>query len=151
MVFASSSLFELKPESIQPNTFLARADDPIPKFSYARFPSIEVASAYDKTAWHNFRGSQETGLIKSRVWVRQTGEEQGIGTYDFEDWELKIEFKFGDFLQWSQESSLPVSRTIVTFCGGVPTETVTVRVTLWLKGSLLVVAAVVDFERSEEW
>lgn len=39
-------------------------------------------------------------------------------------------------LHCSHESSLPVSRTMVTFCGGVPTERETVRVTLWVKGSL---------------
>lgn len=36
-------------------------------------------------------------------------------------------------LHWSHESSLPVSRTMVTFCGGVPTVRETVRVTLWWK------------------
>lgn len=45
---------------------------------------------------------------------------------------------FGSFLQWSHESSLPVSRTMVTGCGGVPTRRETDRVTLWRKGSLLV-------------
>lgn len=43
-----------------------------------------------------------------------------------EDWAGAIDF----VLQWSQESSLPVSRTMVTCCGGVPTESVTVRDTL---------------------
>lgn len=40
-------------------------------------------------------------------------------------------------LQRSHESSLPVSRTMETFCGGVPTERETVRETLWWKSSLL--------------
>ena len=39
-------------------------------------------------------------------------------------------------LQWSQESSLPVSRTMVTFCGGEPTVSETVRDTLWWNESL---------------
>lgn len=39
-------------------------------------------------------------------------------------------------LQCSQESSLPVSITMETFCGGVPTVRDTVRLTLWWKGSL---------------
>lgn len=49
-------------------------------------------------------------------------EEERIG--------LKMEFKFGSFLQCSHESSLPVSRTMVTFCGGEPTVSDTVNVTL---------------------
>lgn len=40
-------------------------------------------------------------------------------------------------LHCSHESSLPVSRTMVTFCEGVPTARETVRVTLWVNGSLL--------------
>jgi len=40
-------------------------------------------------------------------------------------------------LQWSQESSLPVSMTMETFCGGVPTVMEIVRLTLWLNRSLL--------------
>jgi hypothetical protein len=43
---------------------------------------------------------------------------------------LKMDVKFGSFLQRSQESSLPVSRTIVMFCGGVPMVREAVRVTL---------------------
>lgn len=43
---------------------------------------------------------------------------------------IRVEF------ECSHESSLPVSSTIVTFCGGVPTERETVRVTLWVNGSL---------------
>lgn len=43
----------------------------------------------------------------------------------------------GVFLQRSHESSLPVSRTMVTCCGGEPTLRVTVRETLWWKESLL--------------
>lgn len=46
------------------------------------------------------------------------------------------EEEFCDLLQWSHESSLPVSMTIVTFCGGVPTVRETVRLTLCRKGSL---------------
>lgn len=38
--------------------------------------------------------------------------------------------------QWSQESSLPVSSTMMAGCGGVPAETETVRETLWWKESL---------------
>lgn len=49
---------------------------------------------------------------------------------------MKVEFRFGSFLQWSQESSLPVSRTMVTFCGGEPTVSETVSVTLWWNESL---------------
>ena len=41
--------------------------------------------------------------------------------------------------QWSQESSLPVSRTMVTLCGGDPTVNVTVNVTLCRNESLLLV------------
>ena len=44
-----------------------------------------------------------------------------------------MELKFWVFLQCSQESSLPVSRTMVTLCGGEPTVSVTVKVTLWWK------------------
>jgi hypothetical protein len=47
-----------------------------------------------------------------------------------------MELKFEFFLQWSQESSLPVSRTMVTLCGGEPTVSETVKVTLWRKESL---------------
>lgn len=46
-------------------------------------------------------------------------------------------FELEDFLQLSHESSLPVSSTIVAFCGGEPTEMVIVRVTLCWKESLL--------------
>lgn len=42
----------------------------------------------------------------------------------------------GVFLQWSHESSLPVSRTMVTCCGGEPTDNRTVRDTLCWKESL---------------
>ena len=49
-----------------------------------------------------------------------------------------MELKFWVFLQCSQESSLPVSRTMVTLCGGEPTVSVTVKVTLWWKEILLV-------------
>ncbi|KAL9332531.1 hypothetical protein ACSQ67_002141 [Phaseolus vulgaris] len=38
--------------------------------------------------------------------------------------------------RWSHESSLPVSRTMVTLCGGVPTVSETVKVTLWWNESL---------------
>ncbi len=44
-----------------------------------------------------------------------------------------MELKFWVFLQCSQESSLPVSRTMVTLCGGEPMVSVTVKVTLWWK------------------
>lgn len=40
-------------------------------------------------------------------------------------------------LQWSHESSLPVSMTMDMFCGGVPTVMEIVRLTLWWKRSLL--------------
>lgn len=46
-----------------------------------------------------------------------------------------MELKIGFFLQWSQESSLPVSRTMVTVCGGEPRVRETVKVTLWRKAS----------------
>lgn len=49
---------------------------------------------------------------------------------------MKTEFKFGSFLQWSHESSLPVSRTMVTLCGGEPTVSETVSVTLCWNESL---------------
>jgi|EndMetStandDraft_3_1072993.scaffolds.fasta_scaffold1134313_2 hypothetical protein len=81
--------------------------------------------------WQSLAGSQETGRGRSRVRVSQVGEEQGILVYVLEARGLKIELKFGSFLQWSQESSLPVSRTIVMFCRGVPAVRETVRVTLW--------------------
>ncbi|PON61003.1 LOW QUALITY PROTEIN: hypothetical protein TorRG33x02_283130 [Trema orientale] len=73
---------------------------------------------------------------KSRVRVRHIGEEQGTGEEE-EASGSKTELRFGDFLQWSQESSLPVSRTMVTVCGGDPTVNETVNVTLWRKESLL--------------
>ena len=81
--------------------------------------------------WQSLAGSQETGRGRSRVRVSQVWEEQGISLYVLEAIGLKIELKFGSFLQWSQESSLPVSRTIVMFCRGEPAERETVRVTLW--------------------
>lgn len=80
--------------------------------------------------------SHETGTGKSRVRVLQTGEVQGIGVYVEEMRGLKMEFKFGSFLQCSHESSLPVSRTMVTFCGGEPNVSETVKVTLCWKESL---------------
>lgn len=49
---------------------------------------------------------------------------------------LKMGWEIGVVLHFSHESSLPVSRTMVTFCGGVPTERDIVRVTLCLNGSL---------------
>ena len=73
---------------------------------------------------------------RSRVRVLQTGEVHGVGVYEEDSFGLNVEFKFGYFLQWSQESSLPVSRTMVTLCGGDPTVSETVKVTLCLKGSL---------------
>lgn len=94
------------------------------------------ASAYERVAWQSFFASQEAGMEKSLVRVLQTGEEQGMAEYEEEARGLKMERRFGDFLQWSQESSLPVSRTMVTFCGGEPTERETVKVTLWWKESL---------------
>lgn len=75
---------------------------------------------------------------KSRVRVVQMGEVHGVGVYEEERSGLKIVFfvfVFG-FLQWSHESSLPVSRTMVTLCGGVPTVSETVNVTLWRNKSL---------------
>ncbi|PON45808.1 hypothetical protein PanWU01x14_255890 [Parasponia andersonii] len=74
---------------------------------------------------------------RSRVRVRHIGEEQGTGEYEEEASGSKTELRFGDFLQWSQESSLPVSRTMVTVCGGDPMVNETVNVTLWRKESLL--------------
>lgn len=87
-------------------------------------------------AWQSLLGSQETGTGKSRVRVLQIGEVHGVGVYDEERSGLKMEFKFGSFLHWSQESSLPVSRTMVTLCGGEPTVSETVKVTLCWKESL---------------
>ncbi|WVZ04711.1 hypothetical protein V8G54_018057 [Vigna mungo] len=46
-------------------------------------------------------------------------------------------FALVSLLQWSHESSLPVSMTMETFCGGVPTVMEIVRLTLWLNRSLL--------------
>lgn len=69
----------------------------------------------------------------------QVEEEQGIGVYEDDRTGLNVEDEeeeFCDLLQWSHESSLPVSMTIVTFCGGVPTVSETVRLTLCRKGSL---------------
>lgn len=44
----------------------------------------------------------------------------------------RVDVEFVDVeLQCSHDSSLPVSRTIVTFCGGEPTDKDTVKVTLW--------------------
>lgn len=80
--------------------------------------------------WQSLAGSQETGRGRSRVRVSQVGEEQGILVYVLEARGLKMDVKFGSFLQRSQESSLPVSRTIVMFCGGVPMVREAVRVTL---------------------
>lgn len=49
----------------------------------------------------------------------------------------RVDVEFVDVeLQCSHDSSLPVSRTIVTFCGGEPTDKDTVKVTLWWNGSL---------------
>lgn len=104
--------------------------------SAARLPSTEEASAYDRVAWQSFFGSQETGEVKSRVRILQVGEEQGIGVYETEESGLKVKGLFGVFLHCSQESSLPVSSTIVTCCGGDPTVSETVRETLWWKESL---------------
>lgn len=78
------------------------------------------------------------GIEKSRVRVLQVGEVHGSGAYDLDLSGSNTEFKPGVFLQWSHESSLPVSNTIDTGCGGVPTKRVTVKVTLWWNGSLLV-------------
>ncbi|KAE8714822.1 hypothetical protein F3Y22_tig00110187pilonHSYRG00091 [Hibiscus syriacus] len=93
VVFESSYGFELKPES-KPNKKPGRLEDPVAKFSYARVPSNEEASAHD--------------------------------------------------------SSLPVSRIMVTFCGGEPTDKETVKVTLWWKPSLLVVAPAASKAVEEE-
>lgn len=87
--------------------------------------------------WQSFLGSQEAGMGKSRVRVVQVGEVQGTGEYDVDRTGSNTDLNFGSFLQWSHESSLPVSNTMVTGCGGVPTRRETERVTLWRKGSLL--------------
>jgi len=68
----------------------------------------------------------------------QMEEVQGTGEYDVDRAGLNKELTFGFFLQWSHESSLPVSNTIVTGWAGVPTRRETVRVTLCRKGSLFV-------------
>lgn len=69
--------------------------------------------------------------MKSRVWVVQTGEEQGTGVYDVECSGSYDNGVVGVFLQCSHESSLPVSSTMMTGCGGDPTVRVTVKETLW--------------------
>lgn len=81
--------------------------------------------------WQSLFGSHETGMVKSRVRVLQIGEVHGVGVYE-EEWRgLKLEFEFGIFFwQFNHESSLPVSRTIVMFCGGEPMVNETVKVTL---------------------
>lgn len=89
--------------------------------------------------WQSLAGSQVTGRVRSLVRVLQVCEEQGILVYVLEARGLKMDVKFGSFLQRSQESSLPVSRTIVMFCGGVPMVREAVRVTLWWNKSLPVV------------
>lgn len=64
------------------------------------------------------------------------GEEQGIAEYEEETRGLKIKGVVGVFLQWTQESSLPVSSTMTTCCGGDPIERETVSETLWWKATL---------------
>lgn len=44
--------------------------------------------------------SQETGRVKSRVRVRQVGEEQGTVEYEDEPDGLNKDPVFGVFLQW---------------------------------------------------
>lgn len=87
--------------------------------------------------WHNFLGSQETGNVKSRVWVMQMGDVQGIGVYEVECKGSYDKGVVGVFLQWRYGSSLPVSSTMMTGCGGEPTVSVMVKETLWLKDSFL--------------
>jgi len=86
--------------------------------------------------WQSLSGSQEAGRIRSRVLVLHMDELHGAVVYEDESRGLKVEFRLGSCLQWSQESSLPVSRTMVTFCGGEPTVSETVSVTLCWKESL---------------
>lgn len=81
--------------------------------------------------------SQETGTLKSRVRVLQVLEAQGTGLYEVERKELNHNGVVGVFLHLSHESSLPVSSTTVTGCGGDPTVNVTVKETLWWNDSLL--------------
>jgi hypothetical protein len=45
VVFASSSVLELEPESMHPKTVAGRVNDPNRKVSNARWPSTEEASA----------------------------------------------------------------------------------------------------------
>lgn len=76
-------------------------------------------------------------MEKSRVRVMQTGEEHEIGLYEDECIGSYVKSCVCVFLQWSHVSSLPVSSTMMTGCGGDPTVSLTVRVTLWLNESFL--------------
>lgn len=105
--------------------------------SEERDPSEVDASAYESATWHKRDDwSHVAGIGRSRACEAQVGEEQGTGEKEEEALGWK-ERGTADVAQWSHESSLPVSRTKVAFCGGVPTERDTVKVTLWWKRSLL--------------
>lgn len=121
VVLESSSELELKPEYMHPNMNPGCFNEPIDIVSVARLPSLEVKSAYEMMTWQSLSVSHEAGMGRSRVRFVQTEEVQGIVEYEEEAKGLKKELKFCDLLQWSQESSLPVSRTMVIFCGGEPT------------------------------
>ncbi|GER28589.1 mannose-binding lectin superfamily protein [Striga asiatica] len=99
-------------------------------------------SAYDRIAWHKFLESHEAGIEKSCVRSVQVADEHETGEYV----EERVGSNAGRFAQvvlhWSHESSLPVSSTMVTFCGGVPTDRETVRVTLWVNWSLFGISRV---------
>lgn len=65
-------------------------------------------------AWHKLLLSQEGGTVKSRVCVVQMDEEHGTGVYEVECNGSYDDGVVGVFLQWSHESSEPVSNTMVT-------------------------------------
>lgn len=114
---------------MHPNTTPGSVSDPTRKISEAMTPSVEEKSAYERVAWQRLLESHEAGMGKSLVCVVQVGDEQVTGEYD----EERVGSNpVGDvLLQRSHESSLPVSMTMETFCGGEPTERDTERLMLW--------------------
>lgn len=65
-------------------------------------------------AWQRPFESQETGSVKSRVLVLHVGDKHGIARYVDESEGFKVNGVVGVLLQCNQESSLPVSSTMVT-------------------------------------